>query len=133
MCGENSEIEEDILNIGTQFVTLGVAKYDKDTNKFGVGVTGEKLYEGAKDITGATAAEENTAMARKQFEDEKKEEVKRRKNAQAQSATEQMAASRQAAGVRSSSFSSSSSSSRASNNGSRRSRLGGDERDFLGL
>lgn len=89
---------EDILNVATQFFTFGAAGFER--GGITPGITGEPVVEGAKEITGATAAEEATALARERFEEEKGIAIEQRKEGKRQTARQQLIASNLAAGSR---------------------------------
>jgi len=123
--GGGNSFFESILDIGTQALTGGLIGFESDKGGVSTGVTSDVAISGLKEVTGAKAAEEANAQARKQFEDEQKAALQDRENAKAETAANQLAASRQAGAVRST--------TNTSRGGSTFSDLGSDERDFLGL
>jgi len=117
--GENSNPFEDILNIATQYVTVGLVGYDKKGFKAGV------TTEGVKEVTGANAAEEANDMARQQAEEAKAAGLQDRANAQLQNQQNQIAASNAATAARKTTG--------APRSSTKTSTPIGDTTDFLGL
>lgn len=113
--------------MGLQLSTGGLAGFKSDDGGLGTGLSGDVAVGALKDVTGATAAEEANADARKRFAEEKSAADKARKDAQSQSAADQLAKSRSASSARGG-ISNPSSTGQA-----RFSNLGSDEQDFLGL
>lgn len=123
MCGGENSFFEDVINVVTQGSTAGIFSYESDKGGFtGGGVT----MKGAKELTGAKAAEDANTMAREQMEQQKAQMLQERENAKAMNAADQIAKSRQASAVRSRSGGISTGKSSVNV-------LGGDERDFLGV
>jgi len=122
--GGNSFIES-VVDVATQIGTGGLVGYKSDDGGLGAGLFGKPLVKGAKEITGAAAAEEANELARQQLEEERATALKEREEARAQTAREQLKASRGAAA------------SRRGGQTLTGTRTGagtiGDEEDFLGL
>lgn len=122
MSGSNSNPLEDVLNVATQWSTLGLVGYDK--KGFKAGVTGEPIVEGTKEITGAAAAEEANAMAREQFEQQTAAANQDRENAKIANQRANLTASQTASAARNIS---------TKNNKKSSSTPIGDVTDFLGI
>lgn len=118
--GTGNNFFEDVLDVGTNLLTGGLAGFDD--GGFGAGVT----VEGVKEVTGVNAAEDALIENRRQFELQREAAIQERADEQALNAREAVNLSRSAA-------TRSSSSVAARRSGSRFSSLGSDERDFLGL
>jgi hypothetical protein len=124
--GGGNSFFESTLDIVAQAFTGGAIGFKSDEGGLGVGVTGEVGVDTFKEITGAAAAEEANADARKRFEEEKAASDKQRADNVAQSAANELQKSRSAASARGGVSGSSKGQSRFSS-------LGNDESDFLGL
>jgi len=138
--GRNSFVR-DVLNVGTQVATGGLVGIDTESDNIGLrgGVVGDALAdhvvrpigqaigEGIKDLTGATALEQQLEQTERRFAEEREQANQERQEEIDQQGRDAVAASRTAAGGRSSSARA------ASRRRSLFSQLGSDERDFLGL
>lgn len=67
---------DDAISLGTNIATGGLVGYGD--GGFKAGVTGQIGVNVAKDLTGATAAEEANEMAKQQFKEEKENRLKDR-------------------------------------------------------
>lgn len=123
-------VGEDILNVATNFLSVGLVGYDGENGGFDMskGLVTKNATPIIKDITGATAAEEANADARARYEEEKANALREREQALNDNAVRQLQASRSGNSSRSATSTSNSRNGRAS----MFSDLGG-ERDFLGL
>ena len=117
------EIGEDLLDAGINIGTGGIVGY-KD-GKLRKGVATRITESSLKDVTGATAAEEANKDARAQFEEQKKAAADQRSESQAKFAQDQIRKSKLAGGSKAG--------GRATTAGAKKSFLGSDEQDFLGL
>lgn len=128
--GSGNSVFEDIVNVVTQVSTGGLVGFESDKGGLTGGVTTRGVVNVVepviKDITGATALEEANRQARSRFEEEKAAALKQRKEVKSDTARQQLIASRLAAGVRRGGGA-------AGGKGSRATKLGSDESDFLGL
>lgn len=113
----------DILNVGLGTATGGLVGY-KD-GKIQAGAT----VDGLKVVTGAKAAEDATALARKQYEEQKAAAEAGRLEAQGQQSRDQMIQSQRAGAARNITSKSSANRGTAISGSS----LGTEEKDFLGL
>lgn len=113
---------DEALNVTTNLASFGLLGFGDE----GVqpGVTGEKVVEGTKEITGAAAAEEANEIARQEIEQAREQREKDIANQRSLQRNRQIAASRAAGAARRSTTST----SQGSDLGS-----GGIESDFLGL
>lgn len=114
---------ESIAEAISTVVTLGLGKYDFETGKLQPALWGKAAVTGTKEITGAKAAEEANAAARKRFEEERDKAAQKRKEQQAESAREQVLRSRLAGEAQ----------QPTSPQNNRQSVLGTDEQDYLGI
>lgn len=123
----DNSLFENFINASLNLSSGGVLGFQ--SGGLAPGVLADKVVEGAKEITGAAAAEEANDLARQRFEEEREKAEEQRREAQARSSRDQIIASRRAGAAQSSA-------SNRANNANRRSQfsiLGSDERDFLGL
>ena len=118
-----SEIE-DVIDVVVQVGTGGTVGFGEGGLK--KGVTTKVVESTIKDITGASALEAANADAKQRFEEEKASRLKEREESKTRVAREQRTKSKLAAGARSGGGT-------TAGKGSQISKLGSDERDFLGL
>lgn len=121
-----------IVNLGVNISSFGTVGYNSSdgltTDDGFWKKAGDATYKGLKDVSGATAAEEANKQARLQFEEAKLQGLKDRQEAIASKNRDDLIASRLAGGSRTSPGN-----SKGSTKTSIYSKLGSDERDFLGL
>lgn len=113
----------DVLNYAVQYGTYGTVGFQD--GKLGEGAA----IKGVKVLTGAKAAEDANKIATQQFEEQKTAAETDRQNSYRQAGLQQIQQSQMAQAARNTGTANNSTNNSA-NNGSK---LGGDEKDFLGV
>lgn len=124
------------INAVTNVATMGTVGYQDGRFATSEGIvtkTGVEGLRGVKQITGAQAAEDANNLARQQFDQQKIDAERARLEAQDQDMKNQIQQSRSAAGRGGGASGAGRSSASRASTAISNSKLGQDERDFLGL